>query len=290
MCDVNKSTQLSDKKTLYEIIGVSKSATHNEIRIAYHKLIKKIHPDKNTKVLHINVEEINNAYGVLKDPMKRSNYDQTLNYRRSKDPDFVDMKKSAIDFFKSHDSNALFTSNLEKNLIKAQKTFEEEMKILNIKTKATEENLNSISDLDYRIRNLEITRNQEEIETLPDHDEPLSHFDIKKFNYEFTSRMVNTQSVIKYDEMMPFNYISQAQLTDVGQIDTEFVTPIDTLTDIQGNPVNDVFSVPSNICDDNEIDFEEFRKQRELETKQLDKISKKPTSRYVGANGHNANM
>lgn len=65
-------------KDLYEILGIKKEATENEIRKAYLKLAKKYHPDVNPgdKIAEQKFKEINLAYEVLKDEKKRAQYNQ----------------------------------------------------------------------------------------------------------------------------------------------------------------------------------------------------------------------
>ena len=66
------------KQDYYEILGVSKGASDDEIKKAYRKLAVKYHPDKNPgdKEAEAKFKEINEAHDVLSDKQKRARYDQ----------------------------------------------------------------------------------------------------------------------------------------------------------------------------------------------------------------------
>jgi len=66
------------KKDYYEVLGVIKSASNEEIKKAYRKLALKYHPDKNKgdKASESKFKEASEAYHILSDKQRRSNYDQ----------------------------------------------------------------------------------------------------------------------------------------------------------------------------------------------------------------------
>lgn len=66
------------KSDYYELLGVSRSATEDEVKKAYRKLAMKYHPDKNQgdTVAEEKFKEISEAYEVLSDVQKRQRYDQ----------------------------------------------------------------------------------------------------------------------------------------------------------------------------------------------------------------------
>ncbi len=69
---------MAEKRDCYEILGISKSATEEEIKKAYRKMAKKYHPDANpgNKEAEEMFKEANEAYSILSDPEKKANYDR----------------------------------------------------------------------------------------------------------------------------------------------------------------------------------------------------------------------
>ncbi len=69
---------MASKKDYYDLLGVSRTATAEEIRKAYRKLAMKYHPDRNpgNKEAEAQFKEISEAYEILSDADKRKQYDQ----------------------------------------------------------------------------------------------------------------------------------------------------------------------------------------------------------------------
>lgn len=70
------------ERDYYEILGIAPDASVEEIKEAYHRQAFQFHPDRNQKSeeAHRKMEEINKAYDVLSDPIKRRAYDLPRGY------------------------------------------------------------------------------------------------------------------------------------------------------------------------------------------------------------------
>ena len=142
---------MKNMKTHYETLGVSRDATHDQIKLAYRKLSKKHHPDvsggnKESEKIFLEVTE---AYKVLKDQASREAYDARLdgvgqswsrgqtNEKQSsrqqsteKKPDFNmdNIEKNFEHFFgfnpKTKETSSTLNKNTKKNPIDTTDLFE----------------------------------------------------------------------------------------------------------------------------------------------------------------------
>ncbi len=70
---------MAEKRDYYEVLGIEKSASQDDIKKAYRKLAKKFHPDMNQDnkaQAEEKFKEVSEAYEVLADPQKKQRYDQ----------------------------------------------------------------------------------------------------------------------------------------------------------------------------------------------------------------------
>lgn len=76
------------QKTYYELLGVAKTATVDEIKSAFRQRAKACHPDRHagSPAHEEEFKRLSVAHDVLKDPMKRASYDDSLRQRRIAPP------------------------------------------------------------------------------------------------------------------------------------------------------------------------------------------------------------
>ncbi len=96
---------MGTKRDYYEILGVSKDASPDDIKRAYRKLVMQYHPDRvpedKKKEAEEKFKEISEAYAILNDPKKRSLYDQ---YGHAG----IDSRFTTEDIFRNTDFSSIF--------------------------------------------------------------------------------------------------------------------------------------------------------------------------------------
>lgn len=100
---------MADKRDYYEVLGISRSASDDEIKKAYRREAKKYHPDLHPgdKEAEAKFKEVNEAYGVLSDADKKARYDQYGH--AGVDPNFGAGGGSGFDGFGGFDFGDIFS-------------------------------------------------------------------------------------------------------------------------------------------------------------------------------------
>jgi curved DNA-binding protein CbpA len=90
---------MQNKQDYYEILSITPDASANKIKEAYRKLALQYHPDRQQANQDANekMKEINEAYAILSDPIKRREYDIPRGYRR-RVPKFEKGSKVKVSF------------------------------------------------------------------------------------------------------------------------------------------------------------------------------------------------
>ena len=93
---------MAEKRDYYEVLGVQKGASKDEIKDTYRKLAMQFHPDRNKDVgAEDRFKEISEAYAVLSDDQKRQQYDQ-LGHSG------FDQRYTSEDIFRGADFDSVF--------------------------------------------------------------------------------------------------------------------------------------------------------------------------------------
>lgn len=99
-----------NRKDCYQILGISKNASQQEIRQAYRKLAFQYHPDKNGNDPEASekMKQINEAYAILSNPVKRREYDAFGTQFGEQAYEHFRQKYSYEDIFRGSDINQIF--------------------------------------------------------------------------------------------------------------------------------------------------------------------------------------
>lgn len=180
----------------YDVLGVKPTCSLSEIQSAYKNLVKKHHPDKGGNIELI--ELINKAYAVLKDPLKRNEYDEIMKVKKRAGADFLKLRNQHREFTKLLDA-----SNNPEIQEKAKMDFQKQMKDMDRQIGfSSEEAKKSIDPEIFKQKtvSLETQREQEDIEYTPErlwnHGEK---FDLEKFNAAFDLSKKDSDALILHD-------------------------------------------------------------------------------------------
>ena len=115
----------------YEVLGVSRDASEDEIKKAYRALSRKYHPDANpgNREAENKFRKISEAYAVLGDETKRKEYDIHLRQEKGQQKGYAERKKRTWESGKAHEGQGRKTGKRNGNPLDTTDMFEKYMGI-----------------------------------------------------------------------------------------------------------------------------------------------------------------
>ena len=203
-----KSTIKETEFDYYKILGVGSTASQTEIKQAYQKKLKKLHPDKvtQTKENIAKYKLLREAGDLLSDPHERKAYD--MQKKMTSNADFTSIRNQFDEFIKLQEQ-----SMTDENKSIAKLNFERGLLDMDRKHGYDRTSLEPISkeEHDRRVEDLTLQREQEELEIAHDDIFKGRQFNHSEFNKLFNkkkqmdSRRKTHDGLVKCDDIMAYN-------------------------------------------------------------------------------------
>lgn len=255
---------------LYDVLDVSNDATPSEIKKAYRILVKEYHPDKATGDAEM-FELITHAFNILADEESRKEYDSLYKLSEQSKKDHTSLKSQAENYFKAQETDIVKKSDaeLEADFEKVMSDFDRKH---NYKRHGKDMDKINPEDVERRLNDLALAREQDDIELT--HEELFENgkFDINKFNAAWDAMHDGP------DELIPHSGNPNAWMGGFDATDNAGYSSIDNYDNIY--------------IDDNEhvgVDGQNFSSVN-FDTGQKKKLTKKDVSKLKGSDytaGHN---
>ncbi|QKF93938.1 DnaJ chaperone protein [Fadolivirus algeromassiliense] len=170
---------------LYDVLNVSQDSTPKEIKDAYRGLVKEFHPDKPGGDAEM-FELVTHAYNILINPNTRKEYDEVYALSKQVETSHFDLKSKSEAYYKATDTDI---TKKKKSKDDQKKDFERAFEDMDRKhgyrrDKDFEEELTE-KDTTRRLRDLQLAREQDDIESIHDKIFDDGRFDLARFNAAF---------------------------------------------------------------------------------------------------------
>lgn len=168
---------------LYDVLDVSQDCETKEIKNAYRNLVKKFHPDKPGGDAEM-FELVTHAYNILVNPKTRTEYDEVYALSKQVDSTHFDLKGKAASYYEALEKDSKKKTK-EESKIDFNRAFEEmDRKHRYIRDPDSIDKL-SEKDTTRKLRDLELAREQDDIESIHDNIFEGGSFSLEKFNAAF---------------------------------------------------------------------------------------------------------
>jgi curved DNA-binding protein CbpA len=264
---------------LYDVLNVEPDSSQEEINKAFHKMVKKFHPDKKGANQDL-YELIVNAHQILKNKKTRTEYDDLYQLSKKADKEHVSFQGEFEQYKKLQDE-----SHNPNSLREAKMRFEDEFKQLDSKhgfkrSKLDDDPL-SKKDTNQMLEDLMLARDQDEIDFKPDSLFVKGKFNNDKFNEAFElmhdTGLDNSKDIIGYQDM-PSGFTS----FDSGFVDAEYSGVERDIADLYGENEDDIFGYDGQTFGNARFSN---KKTKKLSAKEVSELTGKSKSRDYDKRG-----
>ena len=169
---------------LYDVLNVSPDCTTKEIKDAYRVLVKEFHPDKPGGDAEM-FELVTHAYNVLSNQNFRKEYDDLYELSKQIESSHFDLKVKAKKYYDSLDTDVTKKVSKEEQNKSFKKAFEDMDRKHGYTRDSEKVSPLNTSDTSKRLRDLQMTREQDDIENIHDQIFDDGRFDLSRFNAAF---------------------------------------------------------------------------------------------------------
>lgn len=168
---------------LYDVLDVAQDCETKEIKNAYRNLVKKFHPDKPGGDAEM-FELVTHAYNILVNPKTRIEYDEVYALSKQVDSTHFDLKNKAASYYDALDKDSK-KKTMDESKIDFKRAFEEMDRKHGYARDPEIVDKLSEKDTTRKLRDLELAREQDDIESIHDNIFEGGMFNLDKFNAAF---------------------------------------------------------------------------------------------------------
>lgn len=168
---------------LYDVLDVPQDCETKEIKDAYRSLVKKFHPDKPGGDPEM-FELITHAYNVLVNPKSRQEYDEVYALSKQVESTHFSLKEKAAAYYEALEKESSKKTK-DESKIDFEKAFEEMDRKHGLNRKELDSDKLTDKDTKRRLRDIQLAREQDDIENIHEKLFEDGRFDLAKFNAAF---------------------------------------------------------------------------------------------------------
>lgn len=178
---------------LYDILNLHPDCTQDDIKRAHKKLAKKYHPDKKGGDSEM-YQLISDAYNILSTPQSRADYDEIYALSKQAETDHYMLKTQSMDYLKSQKTTTKSRKDIDKEF---KKSFEDLDRKHKYRRDNEDKSINE-KDVGKMLKDLELSRQQEDIENSHEKIFDDDRINMRKFNAAFDAMYKNHNQLVPH--------------------------------------------------------------------------------------------